>query len=330
VLATCDPDRTRAIVNTQKTITGDFTRDPDLVYPADSIRSRLEDALDGSRLTWIDASAIATKLLGDSIGSNLFLVGYAWQQGLIPLSRQAIFDAIELNGVKAEWNQQAFEWGRRAAHNLDAVLELIGGGAEERSRQSLDDFVEGRATDLVAYQGEAYARRYRDLVARVREVEASRAPGQSALGEAVARYAYKLMAYKDEYEVARLHSDPAFRRKLDEQFEGDFKLQFNLSPPAIAPQDKVTGLPRKMTFGSWMMPVFGLLARLKFLRGTAFDPFGRTDERKMERQLIADYENTVAELLETLTEDNHDLAVKIASADLLASWRAGNREKQAA
>jgi indolepyruvate ferredoxin oxidoreductase len=229
------------------------------------------------------------------------------------LSRQAIFDAIELNGVKAEWNQQAFEWGRRAAHNLDAVLELIGGGAEERSRQSLDDFVEGRATDLVAYQGEAYARRYRDLVARVREVEASRAPGQSALGEAVARYAYKLMAYKDEYEVARLHSDPAFRRKLDEQFEGDFKLQFNLSPPAIAPQDKVTGLPRKMTFGSWMMPVFGLLARLKFLRGTAFDPFGRTDERKMERQLIADYENTVAELLETLTEDNHDLAVKIAS-----------------
>ena len=313
VLATCDPDRTRAIVNTQKTITGDFTRDPDLVYPADSIRSRLEDALDGSRLTWIDASAIATKLLGDSIGSNLFLVGYAWQLGLIPLSRQAIFDAIELNGVKAEWNQQAFEWGRRAAHNLGAVLKLIGGDGVDQAPESLDDFIEDRATDLAAYQDEAYARRYRDLVARVREAEQSRAPGQSALGEAVTRYAYKLMAYKDEYEVARLHSDPAFRRKLDEQFEGDFKLQFNLSPPAIAPKDKVTGLPRKMTFGSWMMPVFGLLARLKFLRGTAFDPFGRTDERKMERQLIADYENTVAELLETLTEDNHDLAVKIAS-----------------
>ena len=169
----------------------------------------------------------------------------------------------------------------------------------------------------------------------------------------MARYAYKLMAYKDEYEVARLHSDPAFRRKLDEQFEGDFKLQFNLSPPAIAPKDKVTGLPRKMTFGGWMMLVFGLLARLRFLRGTAFDPFGRTGERKTERRLIVDYENTVAELLEALNADNHALAIKIASIpeqirgyghvkdehiakarncekDLLDAWRSARNAKEAA
>ncbi len=300
-------------MNTQKTITGDFTRDPDLVYPADTIRSRLEDALDDSRLTWIDASAIATKLLGDSIGSNLFLVGYAWQRGLLPLSRNAIFKAIELNGVKAEWNQQAFEWGRRAAHNLDAVLDLIDGGEGDQAPKSLDELIEDRATDLIAYQDEAYARRYRDLVARVREAEQSRAPGKSGLAEAVARYSYKLMAYKDEYEVARLYSDPEFRRRLNEQFEGDIKLQFNLSPPAIAPKDKVTGLPRKMTFGGWMMPVFGLLARLRFLRGTVFDLFGRTDERKMERQLIVDYEATVDELLKTLDDGNYELAVKIAA-----------------
>ncbi|NIS88577.1 MAG: indolepyruvate ferredoxin oxidoreductase family protein [Woeseiaceae bacterium] len=313
VLDTCDHDRTTAIMNTQKTITGDFTRDPDLVYPADTIRSRLEDALDDSRLTWIDASAIATKLLGDSIGSNLFLVGYAWQRGLLPLSRNAIFKAIELNGVKAEWNQQAFEWGRRAAHNLDAVLDLIDSGEGDQAPKSLDELIEDRATDLIAYQDEAYAKRYRNLVARVREAEQSRAPGKSGLAEAVARYSYKLMAYKDEYEVARLYSDPEFRRRLNEQFEGNIKLQFNLSPPAIAPKDKVTGLPRKMTFGGWMMPVFGLLARLRFLRGTVFDLFGRTDERKMERQLIVDYEATVDELLKTLDDGNYELAVKIAA-----------------
>jgi indolepyruvate ferredoxin oxidoreductase len=353
VLDTMDAKRTRAVINTHKTITGDFTRNPDLRYPEQEVRARLIAALSEENLDFIEASGIATYLLGDSIGSNLFLVGYAWQQGLLPLSRQAICDAIELNGVRVEWNQQAFEWGRRAAHNLDAVLELIGGGAEKRTSQPLEDFIKGRATDLVAYQDEAYARHYRDLVARVREAEETRVPGESGLTEAVARYAYKLMAYKDEYEVARLHSDPAFRRKLDEQFEGEYKLQFNLSPPAIAPKDKVTGLPRKMTFGAWMMPVFGLLARLKFLRGTAFDPFGRTDERKMERRLIIDYENTVAELLEALSAGNHALAVKIASIpeqirgyghvkdehiekarncekDLLDVWRSATNAKEAA
>ncbi len=313
VLDTCDHDRTTAIMNTQKTITGDFTRDPDLVYPADTIRSRLEDALDDSRLTWIDASAIATKLLGDSIGSNLFLVGYAWQRGLLPLSRNAIFKAIELNGVKAEWNQQAFEWGRRAAHNLDAVLDLIDGGEGDQAPKSLDELIEDRATDLIAYQDEAYARRYRDLVARVREAEQSRAPGKSGLSEAVARYAYKLMAYKDEYEVARLYADPRFRAALESQFSGDYRLEFHLAPPWLTGDADDGGRPRKRRFGQWMLEAFKLLARLRGLRGTPFDPFGYSADRRLERQLIRAYEARMDELLGKLDARNHALVLAIAS-----------------
>ena len=218
---------------------------------------------------------------------------------------------------------------------------------------SVDQFIVRRIEDLTLYQNKAYAGRYQALVDTVQIAEASKSPGLSGLTEAVAQYAYKLMAYKDEYEVARLHSDPEFKRKLAEQFEGDFKLEFNLSPPAIAPKDKVTGLPKKMTFGAWMMPAFGLLAKFKFLRGTAFDFFGRSEERKMERQLIVDYENTIGELLESLNNDNHALAIQIASvpeqirgygyvkeehvekakaceADLLAAWRGEPSQVKAA
>ncbi|MFK7885246.1 MAG: indolepyruvate ferredoxin oxidoreductase family protein [Gammaproteobacteria bacterium] len=314
VLDTMDATKTKAIINTHKTITGDFTRNPDMKYPSEPLERRLVSALGKDNVRFIQASAIATRLLGDSIASNLFLVGFAWQEGLIPLSQSSIFKAIELNGVKVEWNQQAFEWGRRAAHNLDAVLAIVDGGkADSAEVLSNDDFIARRVEDLTAYQNEAYAQRYQSLVDQVRQAEARSAPGMTGLSEAVARYAYKLMAYKDEYEVARLYSDPEFKRKLNNQFEGDFKLQFNLSPPAIAPKDKVTGLPRKMTFGAWIMPAFGLLAKMRFLRGTALDFFGRTDERKMERQLIVNYEKTIGMLLETLSNDNHALAIQIAS-----------------
>jgi len=316
VLDTIHPERTEAIINTHNTITGDFTRNPDLVYPEDALRTRLLSALGENRVTFLEATRIATALLGDSIASNLFLVGYAWQKGLIPLQKESIFQSIALNGVKVEWNQQAFEWGRRAAHNLESVVALTDSGKANGTSPdalSVDDFIVRRVADLTVYQNKEYAQRYQLLVKKVQDAEAAKSPGMSGLTGAVARYAYKLMAYKDEYEVARLHSDPEFKRKLAEQFEGDYKLQFNLSPPAIAPKDKVTGLPRKMTFGAWMMPAFGLLAKFKFLRGTAFDLFGRTDERKMERQLIIDYEETIGELLKTLNNDNHALAVQIAS-----------------
>ena len=316
VLETMDTARTNAVVNTHKTITGDFTRNADMQYPTGTLERRLRDTLDPEKLCFIEATRIATGLLGDSIASNLFLVGYAWQKGLIPLAKAAIFDAIKLNGVKVEWNQQAFEWGRRAAHNLDAVVSLIDTGASEAPTMeelSIDELIERRASDLATYQNKAYSDRYRSLVSKARAAESSRAPGMNGLTNAVALYSYKLMAYKDEYEVARLYSAPEFRRKLAEQFEGDYKLEFNLSPPAIAPKDKVTGLPKKMRFGAWMTPVFGLLAKLRFLRGTPFDPFGRSQERRTERQLIVDYENTIAELLADLDNGNHALAVQIAS-----------------
>ena len=313
VLDTINAERTRAVINTHETITGDFTRNPDLNYPSGILEKRLRSALGPENLEFLEATRIATRLLGDSIASNLFLVGYAWQKGLLPLSRQAIFDAIELNGVKVEWNQQAFDWGRRMAQDPEAIENLLGNAGAGAPSVSGGELIEQFARELVSYQNEAYADRYRALVAKAKETETAKAPGMSGLTEAVARYAYKLMAYKDEYEVARLYADPAFRKKLNEQFDGDFRLEFNLSPPAIAPKDKVTGLPRKMTFGPWMMRAFSLLAKLKFLRGTAFDPFGRTIERRTERQLIADYEKTVDELLESLNNDNHSLAVQIAS-----------------
>ncbi len=353
-LAAINPDQTRAVVNTQQTITGDFTRDPDLIYPGKSLRSRLSGALDAEKLSFVDATRIATRLLGDAIASNLFLVGYAWQRGLLPLSREAIFDAIALNGVRVEWNRQAFEWGRRTAHDPDVVQELAGGAPGRSSAElPLDALIEHRSADLAAYQNPAYAERYRSLVEGAREAERTRTHGRRGLAEAVARHAHKLMAYKDEYEVGRLYSHPEFMRKLHAQFQGGFKLRFNLAPPMIAPKDKATGMPRKLEFGGWMLPVMRTLARLRFLRGTPFDPFGWSAERKMERRLIADYENIIAELLGGLNDDNYGLAVSIASiperirgfghiktasveaakareATLLETWRSAPRNEIAA
>ena len=354
VLAAAAPGRTQAVVNSHQAVTGDFTRKRDMRYPTDSLRGRLLETLGSANVTLLDATGIATRLLGDSIASNLFLVGYAWQRGLLPLSEAAILDAIALNGVSVAWNRQAFAWGRRTAHDLHAVLAVAGEPPGELAAElSLDELIERRGADLAAYQNAAYAQRFTSLVDKVRQAELTRTHGKRGLAEAVARHAYRLMAYKDEYEVGRLYAQPEFKRKLDEQFEGNYKLRFNLSPPAIAPRDKVTGAPRKMEFGGWMLPVFRLLAHLRFLRGTPFDPFGRTAERKMERQLIVDYETTVAELLANLDDGNHALAVSIASipdrirgfghikmesvgtarayqADLLETWRESGQDKAAA
>ena len=306
---------THAVLNTHKAITGDFVLNPDLEYPSDSIEARLLDGLGNSNATFLDASSLATRLLGDSIGSNLFLVGYAWQKGLIPVSKAAIHKAIELNGVKVEWNIEAFDWGRRAAHNLNAVLEVANDEVmpEEQTAETLDELLSFFSNELVSYQNDAYAKKFHDAVQRIRTKELEIEPASERLARAVAKNLYKLMAYKDEYEVARLYSDPAFKAKLAAQFEGDFRLEFNLSPPAIAPRDKVTGLPKKITLGSWMLPAFGLLAKFKFLRATAFDFFGRTDERRTERRLIEEYLTTLEDLIEKLGVDNLDAAVDIAS-----------------
>ena len=309
------PERTRVIVNTHEQITGQFARNPDLEFPTDSIVGRIRAAAGAGNVQLLDATRIATRLLGDAIASNLFVLGYAYQQGLVPVSGAAVERAIELNGIAVEMNREAFRWGRRAARDLNAVERLAlqrDEGLEPTVPATLDEFVERRAADLAAYQNAAWGSRYRALVERVREAERALGAGE-ALAGAVARYLYKLMAYKDEYEVARLYTDGAFRDRLAAAFEGDLRLTFHLAPPVLARRDPVTGEPRKRTFGPWMWRALGLVAKLRFLRGTPFDPFGRTAERRMERRLIEEYFETVEELLAGLRAENLGLAVEIAS-----------------
>ena len=309
------PSRTRVIVNTHEQITGQFARNPDLEFPTESILARIRAAAGSDNVQALDATRIATRLLGDAIASNLFVLGYAYQQGLVPVSGTAIERAIDINGVAVEMNREAFRWGRRAARDPEAVLRLAFHGdecSEPATPGFLDEYVERRAADLAEWQNPAWASRYRRLVDRVREAERALGTGE-ALSGAVARNAYKLMAYKDEYEVARLYTDGTFREWLDESFDGNLRLTFHLAPPLLAPPDPVTGERRKRAFGPWMWPVLGLVAKMKFLRGTLLDPFGHTTERRMERRLIEAYFATVEELLAGLRAGDTDLAVEIAS-----------------
>lgn len=312
-LASIDKGRTYALINSNQAITGDFTRNPDMKFPVELIEQRITSMAGADKTDIIDATELAKKLLGDAIGSNLFLVGYAFQKGLLPVTEAGLMRAVELNGVAVDWNKQAFEWGRYAAFDMDAVkalLPTIGVAAED---ESLDEMIVGFEKELVAYQNENYASRYRAMVNRAKAAEQSVDQHSTVLTEAVARYAYKLMAYKDEYEVARLYSDKAFKQKLDDAFEGEYKLQFHLAPPLITRRDKHTNLPRKMTFGPWMMKAFSLLAKCKGLRGTAFDIFGMSEERKLERALISAYEDWIEQMANGLNMGNIDLAIEISS-----------------
>ncbi|EKE69523.1 indolepyruvate ferredoxin oxidoreductase family protein [Oceanibaculum indicum] len=317
-LATLHAGRSHAVVNTQETMTGDFTRNPNLAFPTAKLRDALLKAVGGQKADFVDASRLATAALGDSIASNLFMLGFAWQRGLVPVTAEAIDKAIEMNGVAVAFNREAFLWGRRAAHDLPSVERVLAPAEtavapDRKIAQTLDEIVAKRAAYLTDYQDAAYARRYTDLVARVRAAEQAMTPGQSALAEAVARYYHKLLAIKDEYEVARLYTDGGFQRRLSQQFEGDYKLEFHLAPPLFAERDPQTGHLKKRAYGPWMMAAFRTLAGFKRLRGTAFDIFGRTEERRMERRLVAEYEALLAELLEKLSPDNHHLAVALAS-----------------
>ncbi len=354
-LARLEPGRSRAVVNTHETITGDFTRKPDLAFPGHTLRLAVEAAAGADACDFVEASAIATTLMGDSIATNMFMLGYAWQKGLVPLGHDSIERAIELNGAAVTMNLAAFRWGRRAAHDRAAVDRLVAPAdnvvALPRAPRTLDDLVASRVRHLTGYQDAALAGRYVALVEKVRTAE--QALGKSGLAEAVARNYAKLLAYKDEYEVARLYSDDAFRRQLARQFEGGYRLKVHLAPPLFAARDPVTGKLLKQAFGGWMFGAFRILARFKRLRGTAFDPFGHTAERKAERALIARYEALVAELLSGLSAEKHALAVRLASvpddirgyghikeaameraaakeASLLAEWRAAPGTKLAA
>ena len=339
-------------------------------FPAAGIISAVTQALGGRAPLQVDATVLATALMGDAIAANLFMLGYAWQQGLVPISFDALMRAIELNGAAVEMNKTAFAWGRLAVVDLDSVVEAAGivrnaqttsertalplpmlgatnndagesgltpfaadlrredelrhvpanAGSDiaflplddARLSRSLDEVIARRVAFLTEYQNAKYARRYSDFVAKVRATESAKAPGSTDLSEAVARYFFKLMAYKDEYEVARLYTSGDFKRRVAQQFEGDYKLKFHLAPPLFAKKN-AQGQLLKKEYGSWMLTAFGLMAKLRGLRGTPLDIFGYTAERRSERALIGDYEKTVSALFDKLDAGNVDLAADIAS-----------------
>jgi indolepyruvate ferredoxin oxidoreductase len=305
--------RTYAAINSTGSSTAAFVKNPDWQFPDASSRGEIVKACGADHTDFVDAGQIATALMGDSIATNMFMLGYAFQKGHVPLTEASILKAIELNGVSVNFNKSAFAWGRTAAHDLASVVRMTTPARviEFKRSQSLDDIVSRRVELLTAYQDARYAFEYKSFVEQVRAEEAKLGKG-TRLSEAVARYCYKLMAYKDEYEVARLYTDGAFQQKIAGMFEGDIKLKFHLAPPLLAKHD-AKGQLVKQEFGPWMMKAFGVLAKCKGLRGTALDIFGYTAERKMERALIGEYRQTVSALLPKLTADNLAQAVAIAS-----------------
>jgi indolepyruvate ferredoxin oxidoreductase len=352
------PAATRGVINATTTPTAEFVANPNWQLPGSDLTHDIAAACGEKNVDFVPAAELATGLMGDSIATNMFMLGYAYQKGWVPLSASAIVRAIQLNGIAVEFNVASFTWGRRAAVDLERVrraatpAEVIPIG--EHFSRSLDELLERRVKLLTDYQDVAYAARYRALVERVRKAESDKLGASSTrLTEAVARYYAKLMAYKDEYEVARLYASGDFAKRVAGMFEGDYKIHFHLAPPLIAKPDPSTGEPRKMRFGPWVMSLFKLLARMKGLRGGALDVFGRTAERRTERALIGEYERTVETLLAALSAQNHGLAVQIASVpeeirgyghikqksidaaraksdQLLARYRAGGAEERAA
>ncbi|MSP45243.1 MAG: indolepyruvate ferredoxin oxidoreductase family protein [Xanthobacteraceae bacterium] len=318
VLAAVKPG-TAMIVNTTEFLPGDFTRNADFSLPTERLKRAIAGAAGQDRTHFIDASRLAAALFGSSLGANIFMVGFAYQLGALPLTADAIEQAIALNGEAVPMNLAAFHWGRRAALDRDAVETLAQPKSEDRDEnralsQSFEETVERRVAFLTDYQNAAYAARYRSLVEKVKAAESAKAPEKCGLAEAVARYLFKLMAYKDEYEVARLYTDGNFIKQVANELGGEnLRFEFHLAPPLLARPDPATGEPRKIGFGPWMMSAFGLLARLKFLRGTPFDIFGYSQERKTERKLVAEYEAMLDEILARLTPDNHPLAVGLAA-----------------
>ncbi|MBV9738365.1 MAG: indolepyruvate ferredoxin oxidoreductase family protein [Hyphomicrobiales bacterium] len=318
VLAAVRSGATRLIVNTAEFLPGDFTRNADFSLPTARIKRAILTAAGSDQVSFVDASTIATTLLGNSIAANMFMLGFAYQKGAVPLSAEALEHAIELNGEAVKMNVAAFRWGRRTAHDPSSVESIVAAATkpteDRKLSQSLDEVIERRVEFLTDYQNAAYGRRYRELVEKVRTVEARALPGATAFAEAVARYYFKLLAYKDEYEVARLFTSGAFQKQVEASFEGEkLRYSFHLAPPILGRKDKTTGLPKKTSFGPWMMQGFALLAKLKGLRGTPFDPFGYSTERKVERKLILDYELLLHEIVDKLGERNHALAVALAS-----------------
>ncbi|MBT8082213.1 MAG: indolepyruvate ferredoxin oxidoreductase family protein [Gammaproteobacteria bacterium] len=303
---------TRALVNLAEMPTGNFVQQRDATLRSDERISAIEAAVGDGNLATLDANSLARRIMGDAIYANVMMTGAAWQLGLVPVSLDALMRAIELNGVKIDENKQAFTWGRIAAHDPDGIQGLLDGTPDDA--ETLDAMLERRRAYLVDYQDEALAERYVALVRRVREAEAAAGTGER-LAAAVARAYFRLLAYKDEYEVARLHTDPAFLDRLRGEFGRRARWRFHLAPPLLGGQRDARGRPLKREFGRWILPLFRMLARLRGLRGTAFDLFGYTAERRMERRLIVEFEETVDAVLAALGESGGD-----AAAEVIEPW----------
>ena len=313
ILARLDADRTRVVVNTHEEMPAAFIHNPDFEFVESTMLAALAKATRSSDPVVVDATGLTTALLGDSIAANLFLLGVAFQRGLLPVSEAAIIRAIELNRVAVDHNVHAFTWGRHAAVDPAAVRRRAGpAGEPEPLSSNLDDIIERRVQFLTAYQDAAYAERYRNRVERVRRAERRISRDSTRLTESVARHYFKLLAYKDEYEVARLFAQTGFLSETRAKFEGSAKLTFHLSPPLIARTDPATGRPRKFALGAWILPLFGMLARLKWLRASPLDVFGYSGERRAERQLIVEYETLLSRVVAELDESRLNLAVELA------------------
>ncbi|WP_137920333.1 indolepyruvate ferredoxin oxidoreductase family protein [Hydrogenophaga sp. 2FB] len=305
------PVRTTAVVNAHEQPPGQFAKDRDWTFPTQELHQLLADAT-GGHFDLVDATQLATGLMGDSIATNMFMLGYAFQKGLIPLHRASILKAIELNGVAVKSNQKAFDWGRVAAVDLKSAR--LHASMEQavvvHMPESLHQLVERRRKFLADYQDDAYAGSYTGFVESVSAQVAAKGLPDS-LSKAVATALFKLMAYKDEYEVARLYVDPQFKEQLARQFEGDYTIAYHLAPPMLSKTD-AHGHLVKRRFGAWMGHAFPLLARLKFLRGTALDIFGKTAERRMERALIVEYREAITQAMQQLNAANHPLVLELA------------------
>ena len=315
-IAKMAPSRTRAVVNASVTPTAEFVKNPDWQLPGSDLQRDIIEACGSGNAAFVPATELASGLMGDAIATNMFMLGYAYQKGWIPVSGASLERAIELNGVAVEFNKKSFLWGRHAALDPERVQRIATPAAvipiEQHLSRNLDELIERRVKLLTEYQDERYGERYLSFVEKVRRMEKERASG-TRLTEAVARYYAKLLAYKDEYEVARLHADGQFERKIEAMFEGDYRVVYHLSPPLLARRDPLTGEPSKMRFGPWVGFLFKILSSLRGLRGTPLDIFGYTAERRTERALIREYEQTVEQLLAELSPQNHALAVQIAS-----------------
>ena len=307
---------TSVIANSHEAMTADFTSKPDLEMPTEELKLALQSRAGTTNSYFVDATRTANLLLGDTIAANLFLLGFAWQLGRVPVSAEALEQAITLNAVSVERNLHAFRWGRLAAHDPEAfagmVDPLFKPAPVRHLSATLDEAIERRVDFLTNYQNAVYGERYRSRVAAMRALEETHVPGSARLAGAVAHGLFKLMACKDEYEVARLYTDGAFEQQLNRAFTGNYRLEFHLAPPLLSRTDPLTGRPAKRSFGPWIMALFKIMARLKGLRGTAFDPFGYSAERKSERKLLADYETVLDEITERLTTENYEAAVELA------------------